>query len=136
RIALPSESPRSAENTMSNPSDSPLHRQIARVSRRLFLQTLLTCLLWCWAGALLLSAGWFLVQPHLTDSLPGDWRWGASASCLGLATLLGLALAVFWAPPKVAAALLLDERFALKERVTTGLTIEPHLASSPAGQAL
>jgi uncharacterized coiled-coil DUF342 family protein len=121
---------------MSNPSDSPLHRQIARVSRRLFLQTLLTCLLWCWAGALLLSAGWFLVQPHLMDSMPGDWRWGASAGCLGLATFLGLVLAVFWAPPKVAAALLLDERFALKERVTTGLTIEPHLATSPAGQAL
>jgi uncharacterized coiled-coil DUF342 family protein len=121
---------------MSSSGASPLQRQIARVSRRLFLQTLLTCLLWCWAGALLLSAAWFLVQPHLGESLTGGWRWGVPASLLGSATLLGLALGIVHAPPKVAAALLLDERFSLKERVTTSLTLEPHLATSPAGQAL
>jgi hypothetical protein len=36
----------------------------------------------------------------------------------------------------VAAALLLDERFALKERVTTSLTLAPHLSASPAAAAL
>src|SRR5260370_15791313 len=53
---------------------SPLHRQIARVSRRLFLQTLLACLLWCWAGSLVVVAGWFFLQPHLFPALSPAWR--------------------------------------------------------------
>ena len=36
----------------------------------------------------------------------------------------------------MAAALSLDERFSLKERVTTSLTLAPDEAASPAGQAL
>src|SRR5713226_1473283 len=115
---------------------SPLHRHIAHVSRRLFLQTLLACLLWCWAGSLLLVAGWFLLQPHLFPTLSPAWRLGVAGSLLGLGTLVAIVLGVLRAPSRVAAALLLDERFALKERVTTSLTLAPHLSASPAATAL
>jgi len=115
---------------------SPLHRQIARVSRRLFLQTLVACLLWCWAGGLLVIAAWFILQPHLFPTLSPEWRLGAAAGVIGLGTVLGIALSLFRAPSKVAAALLLAERFALKERVTTSLTLAPHLSTSPAASAL
>jgi hypothetical protein len=108
---------------------SPLHRQIARVSRRLFLQTLTACTLWCWAGSLVVIAGWFLLQPHLFPALSPQWRMGAAGGALGIGTLLGLGLAALRAPSRVAAALLLDERFALKERVTTSLTLAPHLSA-------
>ena len=100
---------------------TPLHRQIAHVSRRLFMQTLLACLLWCWAGSLLMIAGWFLLQPHVFASLAPAWRLGVAGGIFGAGTLLALVLGVLRAPSRVAAALLLDERFALKERVTTSL---------------
>lgn len=115
---------------------SPLHRQIARVSRRLFIQTLLACLLWCWAGSLAVIAAWFLLQPHLFSALSPEWRLGIAGGVLGIGTVLALGLAVLRAPSRVAAALLLDERFALKERVTTSLTLAPHLSASPAATAL
>src|SRR5207245_7354386 len=115
---------------------SPLHRQIAHVSRRLFMQTWLACLLWCWAGSLIVIAGWFLLQPHVFASLAPAWRLGVAAGVLGAGTLLALVMGVLRAPSRVAAALLLDERFALKERVTTSLTLAPHLSSSPAAAAL
>src|SRR5262249_16900005 len=47
-------------------SHSQLHRQLVRVSRRLFGQSLLDALIWCWAGALLLGTAWCLAEPHVT----------------------------------------------------------------------
>jgi uncharacterized coiled-coil DUF342 family protein len=121
---------------MARPQLSPLQRQIARVSRRLFLQTLLVCLLWCWAGALVLSAGWFLLQPYLLESPPAWLRLAAAGGAVGCATLVAFVGAVVRAPSRLAAALLLDERFGLKERVTTSLTLAPGQETTPAAQAL
>jgi hypothetical protein len=121
---------------MASPTLTPLHRQVARVSRRLFLQNLVDALPWCWAGALVLAASWLLVEP-LVPGERADWvRW-AVAGGIGLAaTMLAVLVAVLRAPNRLAAALTLDERFGLKERVTTSLTLDQHTASLPAGQAL
>src|SRR5262245_34146456 len=113
-----------------------LRKQVSRVGRRLFLQTLLDCLAWCWIAALALSVGWFLVEPYLVASPPEWLRWTVAGSLLGVASLVGVVCAVVWAPSRLATALALDERFGLKERVTTSLTLPVHLESSPAGQAL
>ena len=82
------------------------------------------------------SAFWFLLQPLLVaDAIP--WlRWTVLGCCLGAATLVAFVWAVMRAPSSVSAALALDERFQLRERVTTSLTLDPVLAASPAGQAL
>jgi uncharacterized coiled-coil DUF342 family protein len=50
--------------------------------------------------------------------------------------MLAVLLAVLRAPNQLAAALELDQRFHLKERVTTSLSLDAHTASLPAGQAL
>jgi hypothetical protein len=113
-----------------------LHRQLARVSRRLFAQTLLDCLVWCWAVALVLSVGWFLLQPYAVAAAPEWLRWAVAGGAVGAGTLLAVALAVVWTPSRLAAALLLDERFGLKERVTTSLTLPEELEATPAGRAL
>jgi uncharacterized coiled-coil DUF342 family protein len=113
-----------------------LYRQIARVSRRLFLQTLLDSLAWCWAGAVLLATIWFLVEPFVPGDRPEWSRWAVAGSLGGLATLLAVVLALIRAPSRLAAALLLDERFGLKERVTTSLTLAPEHVPLPAAQAL
>jgi uncharacterized coiled-coil DUF342 family protein len=54
----------------------------------------------------------------------------------GLGTFLAVGLAIWRAPSRVAAALLLDERFGLKERATTSLMLAPEQAPLPAAQAL
>jgi hypothetical protein len=121
---------------MVSPTVNALHRQLARVSRRLFLQTLVDILAWCWAGTLVLSAVWLLVEP-LIPGERADWvRWTVVGG-IGLAgTMLAVLLAVLRAPNRLMAALTLDERFGLKERVTTSLTLDVHTAGLPAGQAL
>jgi hypothetical protein len=115
---------------------TPLDRQLARARRRLFLQTLLEVLAWGWVGALALTAGWFLAQPWLVPDAPAWYRWAVLAGTAGAAALGAVALAVLRRPSPVAAALALDERFHLKERVTTSLTLGPEEAASPAGLAL
>src|SRR5260370_24527904 len=101
---------------------SPLHRQIAHVSRRLFMQTLLACLLWCWAGSLVVIAGGLLLQPHVFPSLAPAWRLGVAGGILCAGPLLALVIGVLRAPSRVAAALLLRQRLALTAPVRTSFT--------------
>lgn len=121
---------------MANAKGPLLHRQVARVHRRLVLQSILNALAWCWAGAGLLSVGWFLLQPHLIETPPEWLRWVVASGLAGAATLLAGALGLLWAPSRLMAALSLDSAFGLKERVTTSLTLAPEQEASPAGQAL
>jgi hypothetical protein len=115
---------------------SPLERQVRRVRRRLFLQTLLDALAWCWAGALLLSAGWFLLEPYLVPDAASWLRWAVAGGALGLGAVLAV-LAAWWrAPSRLAAALALDQRYNLKERVTTSLGLTGSEFESAAGRAL
>src|SRR5438270_8382961 len=87
---------------------SLLHRQIARVHRRLVLQSLLNALAWCWAGAILLSAAWFLLQPHVMDGPPAWLRWTVAGGLVGAGTLLGGILGWVRSPSQLMAALHLD----------------------------
>ena len=115
---------------------SPLLLQVARVRRRLFLQTLVRTLACGWFAALALSAVWFLLQPLLLTAAP-DWlRWAVLGGCTAAATGVAVALAVTRRPTAVQAALALDSEFRLRERVTTSLMLRPEEAASPAGAAL
>jgi septal ring factor EnvC (AmiA/AmiB activator) len=114
-----------------------LQRQVARAGRRLFLQTLVDMLVWCWVGALAVSAGWFLVRLYVLGQAVGDWRsWAVAGGALGVGAVVAVILAFLRAPSRLAAALLIDDRFGLRERVTTGLTLPGELEQTPAGQAL
>jgi hypothetical protein len=121
---------------MAHSSATPFDRQLTRVRRRLFLQTLLEMLVWCWIGALALSAGWFLTEPYLRLDAEAWLRWTVAGGLLGVGFVLAIVLAALRVPSRVAAALALDERFGLKERVTTTLTLTEAQLASPAGQAL
>jgi hypothetical protein len=113
-----------------------LLRSVGRVRRRLFLGSLLGLLAWLWVVALGLSAVWFFVGPFVLANAP-DWlRWAVLGGLTGAATLAAVALALARRPNPVSAALALDERFGLRERVTTSLTLGPDEAGSPAGKAL
>src|SRR5262249_46788777 len=87
-------------------------------------------------GALALAAVWFLLQPLILGSPPEWLRWAVAGGCVGVGAVLAVVLAVVRAPSRLAAALSLDEKFNLRERVTTPLTLPQELRSTAAGQAL
>jgi uncharacterized coiled-coil DUF342 family protein len=77
-----------------------------------------------------------VAQPFLQHAPPSWLRLGVAEGLVGGATLLAVLLGVLRAPRRLAAALLLDERFGLKERVTTSMTLAPGQEATAAGQAL
>ncbi len=121
---------------MSTATTSPLDQQIKRVRRRLFLQTLLDTLAWSWAIALLLSAVWYLVEPRVIAHAATWLTWTVTAGALGLGALVSLMIAWLVAPTPLMAALALDQRFNLKERVTTSIGMSEPQAETSAGRAL
>lgn len=121
---------------MARSSAKLLDHQLACVRRRLFLQTLLQMLIWCWLVSLAGAAAWFLAEPYAVHDAAPSLRWMIAGSLLGAGAVLAVVLAGVRTPSRIAAALALDERFNLKERVTTTLTLSEAEQASPAGQAL
>jgi len=117
-----------------------LERQVQRVRNRLFAQLLLNRLIVAWCVGCGLMAVWVLARPYASYGLghaAKPWMdWTAGGSIFGLATILAVWQAIHRLPDKVSAALSLDERFGLRERVTTSLMLSPGESYSSAGQAL
>src|SRR5439155_10686928 len=102
---------------MSSPVQAVVAKQVSRVSRRLFVQSLLRYLAVGWSLALVVAIGWMLVQPYALTS-PPDWlRWAVLAGCVGVATLAAIVLTIVRRPTRALAALSLDSEFGLRARV-------------------
>ena len=121
---------------MVRPTPSPLETRVRQARRRLFTQTLLNRLGLAWGCALALALVWFLIEPAAVTGAPPALKWYVLGGLVGLGTLVGLWLARRAAPSPLSTALEIDQRFDLKERVTTALSLTPDLHSTPAGQAL
>src|SRR5437660_1661409 len=121
---------------MSSPVQAVVAKQVSRVGRRLFVQSLLRHLAVGWSLALVAGIGWMLAQPFAVSN-PPDWlRWAVLGGCVGVATVAALVLTIVRRPSKTLAALSLDSEFGLRERVITASTLTPDLAATSAGQAL
>src|SRR5437667_5329955 len=121
---------------MSSPVQAVVAKQVSRVGRRLFVQSLLRYLAVAWSLALVVAVGWMLTQPYALTN-PPDWlRWAVLGGCVGVATLGAMVLTIVRRPSKALAALSLDSEFGLRERVITACTLTPDLAATSAGQAL
>lgn len=110
-----------------------LKQQIRRAQRRLSLQRFLGLLSWCWFGALALAAAAIAIDKFQPLGVrPEAWIGGALA--------LGLLVAVGWTwftrRGPLEAALEIDRRFGLKERVSSTLALSPEQLESSAGRAL
>jgi len=115
---------------------APFQRQLSRARRRLFLQVLLDHVARCCTGALALASVWFLAEPYLINDPPNELRWSAAGGLLVGGGVIAMLLAGLRRPTLVNAALALDERFGLKERVTTSFLLTSGQSTTPAGQAL
>ena len=110
-----------------------LRQQIHRAGRRLALQRFLSLVWWHLFAALLLAAG-LVGLDHFYPLGVKPLVWPAGA--LGL----GIVSAVVWAfatrRDDLEAALEIDRRFGLKERVSSTLALGPEQLDTPAGKAL
>jgi hypothetical protein len=122
---------------MSGKSTVMLERQVQKVRRRLFVQGCVNGLIVAWISACAAIAAWLLAKPLLLGASAKPWMdWAVGGAVFAVSSLSALIWAYRRVPAPVHAALSLDERFQLRERVTTSLTLSPEQQNSPAGQAL
>jgi hypothetical protein len=121
---------------MTRPTPPPLEGRVRQARRRLFAQTLVNRTGLAWGCALAVGLLWFLMEPIVLPGAPAYVKWAVLGSAAGLATIVAIWLAVRRAPSPLDTALAIDQRFDLKERVTTALSLTAHDQTSAAGQAL
>ncbi len=132
---------------MADSTRALVEKQLGRVRRRLLLQIAVESVLLTAAVGLLASVLWFVVRPFTVAGYHIQWggwlevsgesiRWGVPIGMLALSVGAGLILAWMRRPSDIASSLAMDERFGLKQRVTTFLTLPAEARESLAGQAL
>jgi hypothetical protein len=114
-----------------------LKLQVAKARRRLIVQQFLGVLAWCLFGTLLVAAIAIGVQKKWLAGVDG-WQW--AAAWIGGGALMGLLMATVWTwlarLPELQAAIEIDHRFGLKERVSSSLALSADELETPFGQAL
>jgi len=110
-----------------------LLNEIRRVQRRLAFQRFLGVLGWCWFVSLLVAAIVIAAARYYPIGIV-DWQWLAGFLVAGLVAAAGW---TFWTlVPPLRAALEIDRRFGLKERVSSSLAMDPADRKTEAGRAL
>lgn len=114
-----------------------IKRQVSRARRRMVLEQFLGIFGWCVFGALLLAAIGLAIPKFWPVGVNGDaWNWG----WLGGALAAGLLATIVWTlmvrKDEMEAAVEIDRRFGLKERVSSSLALAPIDLESEAGRAL
>ena len=114
-----------------------IQRQVQRARRRLLWQRFLQVLPWAWFVALF-AALLALAIPKLWPLQKPEPVWTVGWIVGGVAVGLFYAIALTWWQRcgLLDAAVELDRRFGLKERVSSALALEPEERESPYGQAL
>src|SRR5688572_29996625 len=97
-----------------------IRRQVAQARRRLSLQQFSAIAPWCLFATLLVAAVALIIPKFLVLKVdPNIWLW----SWVGGATAVGLLVATIWTIAKrrdsIDAAIEIDRRFGLKERVSS-----------------
>jgi len=119
-----------------------IRKQVKRAQRRLSLELFLNRLLRCWFVTLIVTV-LAIAIPKLWSIDPLRFKgfapsWPIVCGVAGLITGLLVALGWTWwrGRSELDAAVEIDRRYHLKERVASSLSLTPQAAETPAGQAL
>ena len=114
-----------------------LHKQVARARRRLIVEQFLGRLIWCLLGALTLSAIAIAVpRVAIIHRLPGNWDLGWVVGGFAAAFLVAGVWTFLSNRSPLDAAIEIDRRFDLRERVASSLSLSPEDQSTEAGRAV
>lgn len=113
-----------------------LRKQVDRAQRRLILQSLAGKLAWCWfatltAAAIAIGIGKF--WPSIDQT---TWVLGSIGAALAVGAVVALAWTWATRPAALEAAVEIDRRFGLKERVSSALALDRGQSDTPIGRAL
>ena len=113
-----------------------IREQVRRARRRLSLELFLNRLLRCWFVTLIVAVIAIAVPKLWAVDLPANWP----MQCLAAGLVSGLFFAFVWTwlrgRSDLEAAVEIDHRYGLKERVASSLSLAPEAADTPAGKAL
>lgn len=111
--------------------------QVSRAYRRLWVELFLNRLFVCVLVGLVVAVVAIAVPKVITvANLPAQWTWWCAIGGVGMGSLAALVWTLVRGLNKLDAAVELDRRFELRERVSSSLALSSKAAESPAGQAL
>ncbi len=114
-----------------------LRKQVARARRRLITEQFLGRLVACVLAAMIVAAIAVAVPRVIAiENLPERWDLGWLAGGLAGALLAAIAWTVFSNRSPLDAAIEIDRRFDLRERIASSLSLSPDEQSSEAGRAV
>lgn len=114
-----------------------IKRQVSRARRRMITEQFLSVATWSLFAALLISVLAIAIPKIWVVSFAGDtWTWSWLGGGLGAGFLLACVWTYYVRRSAMEAAVEIDRRFGLKERVSSTLSLEPRDLESEAGQAL
>ncbi|CAN5213464.1 hypothetical protein BH11PLA2_BH11PLA2_02360 [soil metagenome] len=115
---------------------STVELKVRKARRRLIAQKLLNNTALGVSIGLGIGLAWFLAEPWLLDAPPEYLRWAVAGTLAVLGAIVAVTFTILRAPTRSAAAHELDNRFNLKERVTTVLGLPVEDRNTSAGQAV
>ena len=110
-----------------------LHKQIRQARRQLTVQRFLGILGWCWSAALLAALALIAIDKFYPLGVEA-WAWVAGALVVGL--IAAVAWTLLARASLLEAAIEIDHRYGLKERVSSALALPPADRASEVGEAL
>jgi len=114
-----------------------LEQQVARARRRLVTEQFLTRAVWCLFAALVVAAVAIAVPRVVAlENLPDIWDLAWLVAAVGFGLLAATAWTMFSHRTSLDAAIEIDRRFDLRERVASSLSLTEAELASEAGQAL
>ncbi len=114
-----------------------IRRQVAQARRRLLLQQFSAIAPWCLFTTLLLAAIALAVPKIWVLKLdPTIWLWSWIGGACGLGLLTGIVWTYVKRRDSIDAAMEIDRRFGLKERVSSAFSLQPDELNTEAGRAL
>src|SRR5262245_27888307 len=114
-----------------------LRKQVARARRRLITEQFLGRFVWCLLGALSVAAI-AIAAPRIAviENLPANWDYSWFLGAFAAAALAAGAWTYISNRSPIDAAIEIDRRFDLRERVASSLSLSPDEQASEAGRAV
>jgi hypothetical protein len=114
-----------------------LRQQVARARRRLILEQFLGRLVWCLLAAFTLAV-LGIAAPRIIaiENLPVNWDMAWLAGALGVGFLVAAVWTYIKSRSQIDAAIEIDRRFDLRERIASSLSLSPEDESTDAGRAV